>query len=93
MIFVPALVGAFLPQTLLAKIENFSSLACGKGDEKIHFFILNDWSDCAEIYWHQPSQGYGELQSPSNLSACQNLRMSYWQPRRNLLFSSLNTIP
>jgi hypothetical protein len=37
MIFVPALVGAFRPQTLLAKIENFRSLAYGKGDEKIHF--------------------------------------------------------
>jgi hypothetical protein len=33
MIFVPALVGAFLPQTQLAKIENFRSLAYGKGDE------------------------------------------------------------
>jgi hypothetical protein len=53
MIFVPALVGAFLPQTLLAKIENFRSLAYGKGDEKIHFFILTDRSDCAEIYRHQ----------------------------------------
>jgi hypothetical protein len=89
MIFVPALVGAFLPQTLLAKIENFRSLAYGKGDEKIHFFILTDRSDCAENYRHQPSQGYGELQSPSSLSACQNLRMSYWQPRRNLLFAFL----
>jgi hypothetical protein len=53
MIFVPALVGAFLPQTQLAKIENFCSLAYGKGYEKIHFFILTDWSDCAEIYRHQ----------------------------------------
>jgi hypothetical protein len=35
MIFVPALVGAFLPQTLLAKIENFRSLAFGKGRENL----------------------------------------------------------
>jgi hypothetical protein len=34
MIFVPALVGAFLPQTLLAKIENFRSLTYAREIKK-----------------------------------------------------------
>jgi hypothetical protein len=87
--FVPALVGVYLPQTLLAKIKIFAVLPPARDEKNLRFFLLPKRGRLCRISAPVLARAW-RIAIPIKVVVRQNLVSSYWQPRRNLLFASIN---